>query len=381
MKKLLVALLMLVTAFIPWCRHAARADTPLVSLVELRREAATGWREDVTSIRNETISIDTEILLPVADTFPVARCAYDPLRDDAYGKDILLREAIDPPLGTVMLAKEAVEGLIYYEQRPLLADGQAENSEITADDAFQIALQLIHQCHPDASFTNAGVLAYGRAYQTRGDLPDRYDQLISCAAEMLDETMPLDDQGLYRIWLLPELAGIPLHDANIPKSYASVQDKSNFFIAYQPYQLNGYMIDDIPLCPWAIIHSSIRGEIESGRLRDVYSVRLCYMEMFESMDQYSHWHRNHDFTRIAAPMWIVHGEIYDSAKSEPNAADAARRAWPDYMMEQRVLQESSQFILIHPQTGEVLGSEFQNGRLNPKAIVAPTYTGWDGINR
>lgn len=384
MKKLLCALAVLITVLSfcgGRCAQAEKADEgSLISLPALRQETVNVWQEDITNIRGETVSIDAEILVPEVPVFPVVMCEYVPL-EETYSREAVLQEAIDPSQGTMMLLRENAEGLIYYERRPLLANGQAENSPISSDEAFQIALDLIHQCHPGAQFINAGVLAYGRAYKTRSNLPGNYHDAISCAAEMLDFDMPLDDKGLYKIWLLPDLEGIPIHDTNIPKSYASIQDGLNFFVSYQPYRLTQSIMDDIPLCPWSVIQEAIREEIESGRLRDVYSIRLCYMEMFKSTDQYTNWHRNSDFTRVAAPMWVIHGELYDSAQSEPTAVDAAMREWPDYVMEQRVLQQSSLFMLIHPQTGEVLGSEYQNGKLNPKAVVAPTYIGWDGVRR
>ena len=384
MKKLFLVLIVLIITLFSCDEHFAQAETvdasSLISLSDLRQEVAGAWQEDVTNIRNETVSINVNILIPDAATFPVAMCEYIPL-DEADSREFVLQEAIDPSQGMVMLLRENADGLIYYERRQLLTDEQAENSAISSDEAFQIALSLIHQCHPDARFMNAGALAYGRAYKTRSDLTDNYYHAIRSAADMLDFDIPLDDKGLYKIWLLPELGGIPIHDTNIPKSYANIQDETNFFIFYQPYRLTQTILDDIPLCSWSVIQKAIKGEIEAGRLRDVYSIRLCYMEMFQSADQYANWHRNRDFTRVAAPMWVIHGEIYDSAKNEPTSADAAMHTWPDYMMEQRVLQQSSMFILIHPQTGEVLGSEYQNGKLHPKAIVAPTYIDWGGVKR
>ena len=347
----------------------ALADGEWMTLAELRQETAGRWQESVTNVRGETVVIDVAVLVPETEGMPVVTCAYDV----PEGADAAWVEVIDDARGNVILRQEASDGLIYYEKRLLLPDGQAENSDLTAEEAFQTALALIRQVSPGAAFVNGGVLAYGRAYQTRTDLPDQLYDNLSCAGEMLNLDKPLDAKGLYRIWLMPLLEGIPVHDANIPKSYASIQDASNFFIDYRAYRSTGRLMDDIPLCPWAVVQEAIRGEVEAGRLRDVYSVRLCYMEMFESMEQHQNWSRNGDFNRIAAPMWVIHGETYASARSELNAADAARRAWPDYMAEQRVLQQSSQFLLIHPQTGQVLGYEDQNGQLNPKMILAPDY--------
>lgn len=75
-------------------------------------------------------------------------------------------------------------------------------------------------------------------------------------------------------------------------------------------------------------------------------------------------------------MWIVHGAIFDDGRSELNATYAAKEAWPDYHMEQAVLQRSGQFFLIHPQTGEVLGQSWKGTEFNEKTVVAPEMKRW-----
>ena len=350
------------------------------TLSELREETKDGWQQDVENSRGEVVHVSANIAVPQAETFPVSTFEFVCLDKATTNDDSIWWDTMDEQYGEINLNKETAEGLIYYESRELLFSGQAENNPWSSDDAFNFAVEKIQSICPDAAYINAGALAYSRAYKTRNLSWDEYISLHR-SSEALDYDSPLDSKGLYEIWLMPLLNGIPVHDTNIPRSYARIQDQDNFSIRCRVYKATGNKVENIPLCPWSKVKQAIEKEIKEGRLREIYSIRLCYLEMFNSMAAYQSWQKRGDVTRIACPMWIVHGAIFDDASSELNASYAVKEAWPDYHKEQVVLQNSSLYFLINPQTGEMLGSDWKESEFNDKTVVAPSYLGWDDVGK
>lgn len=227
--------------------------------------------------------------------------------------------------------------------------GDAENAELTRDDLGQQLRRLLEQIDlPDA----AGYQVLGILGQSRTWLVDKKHTPIR----------PLNDHGYYAAYLRPQAYGISLFDGwsfdrdnerlrgpGGEQPQLSYYDAENFDLLLSGYRPVRTLLEDCPLLPFDEIEREIGRLVESGHLRQIYRMELCYLPMW-SDDQAS---------IVTVHAWALWGEYHEvpTAETDPNPVDDYQRFIGGYP------------LLIPAQTGRVI----DYADASPERWIATTY--------
>lgn len=342
-----------------------------VSIADIKEDVKDGWHQAYT-YNGETIKVDVDIEVPDVDTVPIVRvrCPVEIYPNNApENADIDLY-----PTEGFHYIVESRPGAIFSLGRARFLqdyaeDAQAENSPFSREAALAFVEKTlapyIEQC---GSFD----LDLKRIYvESRG-----YKIISSDASgEKLDFASPLTDMGVYQIEFNQKFYGIPYSAISLPFTWplkieeglmlsvgeirSTVASENDYTIAFHPVIEDGVLSQDIPLTPFAEVKKEFERLIESGYIRNVYSIRL----------EYCFFNNPHDFgnTYLLLPVWELNG-VYVQNPKDPTPA----RSFEDRKTE--TLYGGTPGY-VNAQTGQYLNPEDKS----PTRSYG-TYFAWDEVN-
>ena len=352
---------------------AIAAKKPCVTITDIKREVQEGWRQTYT-FQGETIAINVAIEVPDADAVPAlrVRCVGDLQPSGAPEKAEIYREPQEGFLYIIESHPGAIFGantkgrfrwLQNYSDTAL-----AENSPFSREEALAFLQKTI------APYVQAcGSFAYEvrKMYvESRGYKVIKSDS----SGETLDYGTTCTEMGVYQIVFNQVFHGIPYLALSLPFTWplkveeglmlavgeirAAVASETDYALAFHPVVEDAVLAQDIPLTPFADVKAAVEQLIESGYLRNVYSVRLEYC-FFNNPDDLHN-------TFILLPVWEVNG-VYVQSPKDPTptarfgdrATEIAYGGMPGY---------------FNAQTGKYLDPEDQT-----QTRSFGTYLSWDDV--
>lgn len=380
---------------------AARAAEPTLNIKELREQTPAYWQGEYTNSKGRRVSFNAPILMPTADTFPVARVVRNYSTEEALapyadGKD----EDSDRSSVVNITRLNALydsgkdfgwETTDYYynlwEEKP-----QADPEQVFA---------------PEQSISLAGAGEWLDAL-VREIYGEEYDAILDTAKVKsatyetvkkkgrVEKAGPLDmgdmtGKGHYELYSVLTLDGIPLLggpkyitgfslrnaenllDSNSFNAQMPIYGSENYFSFYgQAYSVQEVIEPDVPLCSFEEIQKSIEKLIDRDKVQKVYSLKLGWVYWLDPAVEYP----KKDGQRaeglrmpfLATPVWVVECvyasgtgvdyteyEEYEESQQNPNRWNELGHRW----------------IMINAQTGEAYApwNDSTQRKYAPKVIT------------
>ena len=343
------AFLVLMTLLLSFA--AAGLASPLLPYASVKADIPAVWTRDFDTAGGP-VTIDVAIQLPARDTIPLLEL--EPLCFDASEIAALLPGArIDTGAARCFVQMGDFGACVYPSEASWAVwpteTGEAENAELTRDDLGRKIRRLLEQIDlPDG----AGYRVLGILGQSRTWLVDKKNTPIR----------PLNDHGSYAAYLRPQAYGISLFDSwgfdqdserlrgpGGEQPQLSYYDAENFNLLLSGYRPTRVLLEDCPLLPFEEIAREISRLVESGHLRQIYRMELCYLPMWSSGQA----------SIVTVPAWALWGEYHEvpTAETDPNPADDYQRSVGGYP------------LLIPAQTGRVI----DYADASPERWTAATY--------
>lgn len=326
-----LALLALLMAF-----AAAGLADAMQPYARVKADIPDLWTEDFET-PNGPVTIRVAIGLPARDTLPLLEL--EPLRLDASALSALFPDATIDGDASRCFVQMGDFGACVYPAKGNWAvwpteTGDAENAELSGD-ALRLRLKRVLQrlSLPDG----VGYQVLGVLGQSRTWLVDKQNAPVR----------PLNDHGYYAAYLRAQAYGISLFDGwsfdadserlrgpSGEQPQLLYYDSENFQLLLSGYRPVRTLLEDCPLLPFEEIAAEIGRLVESGHLRRIDRMELCYLPMWA----------DEGASIVTVPAWVLWGEYHEnaSAESNPAPADAYQRAVGGYP------------LLIPAQTGRAI---------------------------
>ena len=283
------------------------------------------WQADYETVRNETIHVDVEISVPQADTIQVLSVRY---MSTGYaeanvqeGEQIVNSHAgwfscTWPNDAFWREAKKKGLQEVYAEPAPLVLHyGQFDmntaysvNNALTVQDTLDQAQAIAERFFPGQNIrlvphivhahVNPGEYRRGKTgdYELVKEIPDYKGVLFVVFDQCINGVPVLDPDcsGSYSAWcIMRSMADYGLDSYQYHIAYQLLSD-------FQPQKKN------VKICAPSEIIKASEALIQEGKLRSVYSLRLGYAAFSKGKGKVE-----------IKPVWVVEGELFDKAKSEP----------------------------------------------------------------
>lgn len=322
---------------LPYAR--VKADVPAV------------WTRDFDTV-NGPVTIDVAIQLPARDTIPLLEL--EPLCFEASEIAALFPGArIDMDAARCFVQMGDFGACVYPSEVSWAMwpteTGDAENADLSREDLGQQLQRLLGQID----------LPEGAGYQVLGILGQSRTWLVD---KKNTPIRPLNDHGSYTAYLRPQVYGISLFDSwgfdqdserlrgpGGEQPQLLYYDTENFNLLLSGYRPTRVLLEDCPLLPFEEIVREIGRLAESGHLRQIYRMELCYLPMWSEGQT----------SIVTVPAWALWGEYHETATAEANQApvDEYQRTIGGYP------------LLIPAQTGRVI----DYADASPERWTATTY--------
>ncbi len=354
--------LLIATALVFSFGIAGALATQNVTLADIREEAKDGWHQTYEA-HGRTITVDLDILVPLADTVPVLKLELAPQPDDAA---LAAYDTVELyPLGSSVISVvkgDPGNGNIYKKVSGNITDGptqwmdapqidwsvHAEDNPMTMQEATDLTMGVIEQLYgPQISgqYEVKNVGAGGKIYRWKG-----YD------GNTAHLTTPLDQPGnigTYYISLRPVFHDIPViyggggwfsdyTRVELPSEQPLGYEAGAFVTTAQDYSVSIHAVReaeqlhaDIPLAPFADVKQALETQIANGRVRTLERLEFGYVQYYDPERVDACW---------LVPCWVAFGEMYDDAKGEP-------KLYKDPEME--FTQKENGWLVVQAQTGQL----------------------------
>lgn len=338
-----------------------------VTIAELRKQTAEGISETYGAY-GRTIQVDLNIIVPDVQKLPILRVSPMP-------SPITDTKADNPYFYTYGRIQQIVGRTEKSNRVPgigyIMPDGIAEGNPFTPESVQEFVLQTVREAHAayqSASFVLLGQVGHSRQYAEQNETK------YGLSDENVNRAVPLNASGDYELLFCQQFEGIPVYpwqyfdrmvSASFPHPYiqpqiwANVYNRQDYFISISCAVLNETVIEDIPLAPFEKVQKALEEAIDSGRLRQVYDIRLMYFPFGEMLPQGE--------SMLLCPVWVVTGDIYETAKKE------SVTLWGNYGLRKSAMGESC--FMIDAQTGELLDRWSSNTNL----LTNHSILGWEDV--
>jgi hypothetical protein len=322
------------------------AQQGYVSIAELREEAKAGISKTYEA-HGRTINVDCDIIVPDVQKVPV-------LRVNPLPSPITETQMENPYFYTYGRMQQIVGQTEKTNRVPgigyIMPDGIAEGNPFTPETAKEFVLRTVHDAHD--AYQNIDFVLFGQVGHSR-QYAEKNETEHSLSDENVNLDVPLNDAGDYELLFCQQFAGMPVYpwryfdmiDSNSlsrqyiqPQIWANVYNEQDYLISVASAVQDETVVEDIPLVPFEKVQTALEEAIYSGRLREVYAIRLMYFPLYEQTAK--------DESMLLFPVWVVTGDIYETAKKETTTL------WGNYGLRNRAMGESC--FIIDAQTGELL---------------------------
>ncbi len=344
--------ILLVLSFVP---GPARAET----LASLRAQVPQEWAETIET-PNGPVEIKVAIEMPAADAMPILKTGisnvsrvsdevvqyyadqehtFPPFscRNDEYGFAFALNNTHRPNKQNVKTG---------WESRLLDVNGLdwdatfAQDNPLSLAQAWDVFAREVMRCYGLHAETDLMIDAI--------TLEDRLAELDPRTGEVSRYT---GDVGRYVFDCRQAFRGVPLlgnASMGFLKPLRSdsafgellcvvgyIASEDSFTFRYSLTKEAALVAEDVPLAPFSEIKGVIEGLVKAGHIRDIFSLRLGYVQFLDPDDKNAFW---------CIPCWVLESAYYASPKASTKAYDGySYKARPDY-----------QRVMIHAQTGALI---------------------------
>ncbi|MEG0863926.1 MAG: hypothetical protein RSE58_03275 [Clostridia bacterium] len=338
---------------------AARAGEAF-NIAEVKSNTEERWQQTYHA-KGRDIAVDIEIEVPDAVRCPIFTTSfpensevdssvpeyYQPLehtrefgfRNDQYLFGIGINSLFWPVEG---------EGNQAYPQKYLnSADvdwnaAYAENNPFTVGEAWNFFAQEMERCYG----AEASKELFLESLVLRGAMR-RFNDKTSEYGEITGVMGGYTFNCFQSFYSIPVLAGVPstfLSNATSAESKAiapfftaTISNENSFDFMFMRSAIKEEKIADVPLCSFDKARAAFEDLIESGNIRQVYTVRLGYSLFIDHQKKDVLW---------AVPCWVAECEYYKSAKEERN---------PKFdKIELFEKDPNTRKLIVNAQTGELI---------------------------
>lgn len=360
------------------------ASMQYYSITELRKTTPKIWE---IPISNDGSKIEVPIFIPEVDRFPVLRAKWDEISEkearkllsdeiiaecDDYGFAYYMNWMTKPEgsrfvemqinriwsvLPRITLSEKVYDSSqIKYEYISNCADVYAKNQKMSLEDAIVWAENCFESMYKSYN--------YGMFVDSvKVNSPYYYSETL--------ENYPFGDLtgvGCYSVIGYQTVRGVPVFDSIIHgcdvkrvtnlvnalarDAAAKVWDLSSnesYLVYGFPWKETGVLMEDIPLCSFNAIKDVLQKEIDSGKMKEIYTIKLGYVIFADNDQEYTSgkepW-KNEEF--LLVPTWVVecsYTENPDKNRTYPRreSADAYDYRSHDWLYEK---------WMFNAQTGE-----------------------------
>lgn len=303
MKKSIIMILM-----VSFTLQIGLACAEHITIQELKTATPARWRKTYQA-HGRTVMVDVEVKTPDVDAFPVVT-----VRRPAEKTPLEALEAFTKIYGNERghlggrIGREfdniANVGQVKQKQKDIYYDGVEpttlpEDNPVKYEHALQSVTSRILELtglRYSADYSLIELRVMGRYYQ--------YSQ--KKGQDIWGR--PKTDTGYYSFYFEPSFYGIPCptngFTGYMAASYANDEAMSLvLFFTEESHREYG----NVPLCSFEDVRATLENVIQSGRLRSIESVQLCYAPFQDPRDSDQYW---------LLPVWQVRGLYAESAEYE-----------------------------------------------------------------
>lgn len=357
---LLAVVFMLITA-------SAYAET-YCTLPQVIEQAKAGWRQTYEA-HGRTIAVDVTPLLPEAEQFPVLYCSWK------TDWNLVPQDGQDHPLeinGQSYMATDRTDDFM------LDRNGRSDAEWFIRHEGKEINAKPYRAYYPPYAPNTAYIPCNPITLEEitekikgimRGMGLDA-NLLAKEPSEFGTHSFYIDDKekplapGVGLLTWQQNFGGIPaVSDLQSNRVEAEIhclfRNEEFHHVHFRLWNVDHEVVPDVPLCGFDKVVKTLEQEIEAGRLRRVFEIRLGYGQFNEdgASDNYRKFPKlqRHYYLK---PVWRVHGIWVRSAKS--SAADIV---YDDDDPNYRDMRNSAHqaFITIDAQTGEIVTNTNEGG--------------------
>ena len=352
------AIRMLILCLLFACFSSGLADSPKLSLPEVRAATPDVW-DEIYETPWRTITVHARIEVPDADRFPVlVVCRTAGFLSDAEQKQYTQYSVQKD--GSIDRVRKGTE--VVFKAGQWLCD----IDEVSSDRWNQVLPD-----NSDVSFREATESIFSEAERICGI---NSDSLLLSKVRLRSRYYKKADyspQTEYGTWMLTwkELFhGISYDRAsdcygelgieNIPNVYAEL---SGYYTAPEDYVIKFSLLDivreetdDLLLCGWESARAAFEKEIQAGHLRSVDEVKLCYIPYEDPRDPSLYW---------LLPAWICRGIYIEDPVEDPTI-------WTDEVTGEAYIVENTKSVVFQANLGEIIdyNDNSKNRRKCPRII-------------
>lgn len=326
MKKIAIVCcaLMLTLSLLP-----VRAETQRQSILQIREENQTEWRETYITDRGDTVEIDTPVTVPQVDMLPVVSVVrhrqlsdefYETYRGDRYyvipkerntshlfvlrdDYDFHIPDGFNPPDTDFKRTYFYPDSLHVYGGQPIDWNAYAEGNEYTAGEAYAYLMEKYQ------SFLN-----------TYGIKDEDYEFKPNCmiTLTLYYKNRKIADHYGYEFEGRQVHRGIPIA-GNIGRTFVNYLNRTywnwegiyenwvtmgfsrpdSFSFSACLWEETGVVKEDIAVLPFEAIRPQLETLIEEDKIKEIYGVELAYLAYFTPA-------RDAKQGMVLVPTWVVH---------------------------------------------------------------------------
>lgn len=294
--------------------HTALAD--YTSIIDMKDN--TPERMEITvETRSGIVQVDSCILLPQSNSLPVFTVQYkrqvnkSAIPSDAdYSTDSYNYSRISKnyaQLYPFIQEESFLDGYeVYYKP---WSETNAENNSCTPEEIHEEFRALMYNVFGNEE-TNDYIIEQIEA-TSRPWLWNANDKTI---------IKPLMDEGVYHLYLIPSIRGIPIVDTlqsafalDAPKApvipqpfYSATYKNRNIFsvASYDAVEEKALLAENIPLLPWPEIQVIIESLLRTEQIKSISEIRLCELVLYNTPDLQKD-------VFMAMPCWRITGTLTD----------------------------------------------------------------------
>ena len=367
------------------------AKAEWVSIVELRQQVDEmgRWIQNYTDTYGRQIEVDVLPMIPNVEVVPILRVEPLDVVPDQIHPDIPLtttnneegsRHYYDSETGEWMRLYEVCKGTICIEYANQDISSKEETGQFGSLRGKSFCLD---ESNPDISYKERSILkgcVETISHVMKKIFPDKTPEYSFIWLEEISEDVPCAVLALRQ-----KIAGIPvLMGAGDPVAYASEEeigfpkpDRSDAakiqlcnrleadekMISYldgtcrmeiEPIQKTEQLEEDVPLCSFDKVQSTVEKLIQNGYIRRVYALRFGYC-----------CYRDVEGGNVLYPVWQIECDY---------AFDSAKQLSPDesYPVMERMHYST---MIVNAQTGEFMNPV----KLKDRLLDAPKVTSWKDV--
>ena len=352
------AIRMLILCLLFACFSSGLADSPKLSLPEVRAATPDVW-DEVYETSWRTVTVHVNIAVPEADRFPVLMVRrVSGLLSNAEQKQYSQYSVLkDNSISRVRKGTEVVfrTGQWLCNLEDVLPDkwDQAlpENSDLSLRDVDHNILEEAERIcgiNPDCLVLSK-VRLRSRYYRKTDLSPQTEYGTWLLTWKQLFHGIPYDRASdCYNIL---GMESIPNVFAELSAYYTTPED---YVITFSLLDIVREETDDLLLCGWESARAAFEKEIQAGHLRSVDEVKLCYIPYEAPWDPSLYW---------LLPAWICRGIYIEDPVEDPTI-------WTDEVTGEAYIVENTKSVVFQANLGEIIdyNDNSKNRRKCPRII-------------